>query len=208
LLRKGERRDDRNDDRVEGGGGESRIDVRRMGRSRLDDTFISACTSTQTLGTYHRTYSDLSSLILSLQPTLKLLLLLLSNSISILRSGYLLVFLLRSAMNNLRAWIDNPAGLDTLSLCDDPSSNARLNIELAMKGSSGGFEAGTAFAYPISPVPDTRDLTYLSLNIDIYLGDMRSRWAFLCVGIHLERCYNRRSGKELLPTFSASSSGI
>jgi hypothetical protein len=77
-----------------------------------------------------------------------------------------------------------------------------------MKGSSGGFEAGTAFAYSISPVPVTRNSMYLSLNIDIYLSDMRSRWAFLCVGIHLERCYNRSSGKELSPTFSASSSGI
>jgi hypothetical protein len=39
LFRKGERRDDKNDDRVEGGGGDSRIDVRRMGRSRFEDTF-------------------------------------------------------------------------------------------------------------------------------------------------------------------------
>jgi hypothetical protein len=40
LFKKGERRDDRNDERVEGGGGESRMDVRRMGRSRFDDTFL------------------------------------------------------------------------------------------------------------------------------------------------------------------------
>jgi hypothetical protein len=40
LFKKGERRDDRNDDRVEGGGGESRIDVRRMGRSRFEETFL------------------------------------------------------------------------------------------------------------------------------------------------------------------------
>lgn len=40
MLRKGERRDDRKDDRVEGGGGESRIDVRRMARSRFEDTFL------------------------------------------------------------------------------------------------------------------------------------------------------------------------
>jgi hypothetical protein len=40
LLKKGERRDDRNDDRVEGGGGDRRIDVRRIGRSRFDDTFL------------------------------------------------------------------------------------------------------------------------------------------------------------------------
>jgi hypothetical protein len=103
LFKKGDRRDVRNDDRVEGGGGESRIDVRRMGRSRFDDTFISACSSTQALGTYHRPHSDLSSLILTLQPTLKLLLLLLSDSISILRSGYSSVFLPKSVINDLRA---------------------------------------------------------------------------------------------------------
>jgi hypothetical protein len=39
LFKKGERSDDRNDDRVEGGGGERRIDVRRIGRSRFEDTF-------------------------------------------------------------------------------------------------------------------------------------------------------------------------
>ena len=39
MFKKGERRDDRNDDRVELGGGESRIDVRRMGRSRFEDTY-------------------------------------------------------------------------------------------------------------------------------------------------------------------------
>jgi hypothetical protein len=132
----------------------------------------------------------LSSLVLSLQPTLELLLLLLPDSISVLGRGYSSVFLPTSMMKNLRAWVENPAALDTFSLFVDPSSKARLNIELAMKGSNGGFEAGTALAYSISPVPNSRDLTYLSLNINIHLGDMRRRWALLCVGIHCGRGSN------------------
>ena len=64
-----------------------------------------------------------------------------------------------------------------------------------MKGSSGGLGAGTALAYSISPEVLTIDSTYLSLNIDIYLSDMRCRWALLCVGIHSERCMNVCSGK-------------
>jgi len=39
LSRKGERRDVRNEERVEGGGGDSRIDVRRIGLSRFEDTY-------------------------------------------------------------------------------------------------------------------------------------------------------------------------
>jgi len=53
LLRKGERRDDRNDDRVDGGGGDSRIDVRRMGRSRFDDTSHISMYLDQKFVTYH-----------------------------------------------------------------------------------------------------------------------------------------------------------
>jgi hypothetical protein len=147
--------------------------------------------------TYHWPHSDLRGLIFTLQPTLKLLLLLLSDSISILGSGYSSVSLPAYPMDNLRAWVESPAGLDTFSLCDDPSSNARLNIELAMKGSSGGFEAGTALAYSISPVPIFRTLTYLSLDIDIDLSDMRCRWALLCVRIHSERCNNVYDGRSI-----------
>jgi hypothetical protein len=54
LFKKGDRRDDRNDERVEGGGGESRMDVKRMGRSRFDDTYhISMYLHESACETYH-----------------------------------------------------------------------------------------------------------------------------------------------------------
>ena len=74
------------------------------------------------------------------------------------------------------------------SLCDEPSSKARLNIELAMKSSSGGFEAGTALAYNVSPASPFLNWTYLSLNIYVHLSNVSRCWALLCVGIHSERC--------------------
>ena len=40
MFRKGERRDDKNDERVDGGGGARRMDVKRIGLSRFDDTYI------------------------------------------------------------------------------------------------------------------------------------------------------------------------
>jgi len=48
LFRKGERRDDKKEERVDGGGGARRMDVKRIGRSRFDDTYIiSLCTNGQ-----------------------------------------------------------------------------------------------------------------------------------------------------------------
>jgi hypothetical protein len=108
--------------------------------------------------TYHRPNSDLSSFIFSLEATLKLLLLLLVDSLGVFRYSYHQLQN-RDIRADSRARVESPAGLDTFCLCD-PSSKARRKIELAKRGSSGGFEEGAALVY-------SRQLFHYTCPIDV-----------------------------------------